>query len=564
MAATAHLIPWTTGSGNIVATYEGDGDETVVIGSDTDNESYSARSQVLTFTTTAGGTVTKTVTITQEGKIISVGDVFNFQLVKRYTSVVVGSQAFTPGIYKLQVWGAQGGSSTGTYAATGSKGGYSEGILVLTQTTTLYFYIGGKGATVDSSVTSSNYVGGANGGGKARAYYNTGSYYSYPRPGGGATDISLVYSSSSTASFTRTSESLLSRIIVAGGGAGSSYYREVAASYASTGVSVGGGTAGGGTRGGTQTSAGSGGGFGYGAQQTTAARCLAGAGGGGWYGGGTLNSSYQITSALLDGGGGGSGFVNIAANSSYRPTGYTGIELQSGATYDGTISFPSPTGGVETGHEGDGYARVTCMGNSQTVLPAGYTALDYIGSGNSAYINTGVNAANDVGIHIEYEDNFNYGSVSNYVVGARQTSSSTILYAISGSSSGNTTLVIYNGTSVNLGITRTQGKKYVVDLQASSTGLDYMMCTDNTFYGGTVSANFTTSSVPICLFGFNSSNIKKNTHIYKCYILKGGTCVRYFIPCKNESNVVGMYDAINGVFYGSSNSNTFVAGNVIS
>lgn len=196
-------------------------------------------------------------------------------------------------------------------------------------------------------------------------------------------------------------------------------------------------------------------------------------------------------------------------------------------------------------------------------VPSGWTsygALTYIENVNSAYINTGINAANNIGIHIEYEDNYSYGSVSNYVVGARQSSGSTILYAITGSSTGNTTNISYGGSSVNLGITRTKGKKYVVDLQADSTGLDYSMTVDNnTPITGRITNTLSASSVPICLFGFNSSNIKKNTRMYVCQITQNETIVRDFEPVQNSSNVAGMLDTANNVFYGSSNSNTFTA-----
>lgn len=296
---------------------------------------------------------------------LPIGTTYNFD----YTGTVQ-SQELPAGTYKLQVWGAQGGSSTGDYAATGSKGGYSEGILKLTQTTTLYIFVGGAGGSIASSSTSTTVVnGGWNGGGGAKPYNYVGTgpsrAYSYPRAGGGATDIALVTSSMTYSSnrTNRSSDSLLSRIIVAGGGGGSSYIRKTGGSsysYASTGVSVGGGTSGGGQYGGSQSSAGTGGGFGYGGIQNSSSSVMPGAGGGGWYGGGSSNAA-QATSQTVNYNGGGSGFVNTSENAQYRPTGYTGLELDFGATYAGDTSFPSTSTGNETGHSGDGYARITCI-----------------------------------------------------------------------------------------------------------------------------------------------------------------------------------------------------------
>lgn len=410
-------------------------------------------------------------TIILKGKSYPVGTVFNFS----YTGSV--QQITLPkGRYKLQCWGAQGGNVSGSYTATGSKGGYSEGVLTLTKPTTIYVFVGGQGTSSSTSKKSGTANGGWNGGGASVRYssYSSGGTYgnSYPRPGGGSTDMCLVtstmnYSSGRT---NRSSASLLSRFIVAGGGAGasaryteetyeyedqslhttvqvntfqssSSYgnylaYKEIPFTtgskytinsispsnyskayleywngnqYLGSGTTVtipsnatrvtfnawysdysgqviatiyevinvsdtstssgksnssqqGGGTSGRGQYPGKQNSAGSGGAFGLGANQTTTNyRYDAGAGGGGWYGGGT-NYSDSSTS-YVNYSGGGSGFVNTAANAGYRPSGYTGLQLDSGTTTAGNSSHPSTSGGTETGHSGNGYARITVLDN---------------------------------------------------------------------------------------------------------------------------------------------------------------------------------------------------------
>lgn len=124
---------------------------------------------------------------------------------------------------------------------------------------------------------------------------------------------------------------------------------------------VGGGTNGAGyssTYYGKQNGAGTNGGFGYGANMTTTNyRYCSACGGGGWYGGGSTYSDTTITYVRYSGGG--SGFVNTSANSGYRPSGYTGLQLDSGETKAGNVSFPSTSGGTETGHSGHGYAIIT-------------------------------------------------------------------------------------------------------------------------------------------------------------------------------------------------------------
>lgn len=107
------------------------------------------------------------------------------------------------GNYKLECWGAQGGSYS-TYL--GGLGGYATGVLHLQELTTLYLYAGGQPATVSTNRTS--VAGGFNGGGNGyNRYYS--STYTYGQGGGGASDIRIEQ------------DSLYARVLVAGGGGGS-------------------------------------------------------------------------------------------------------------------------------------------------------------------------------------------------------------------------------------------------------------------------------------------------------------------------------------------------------
>ena len=108
------------------------------------------------------------------------------------------------GNYKIELWGAQGGTNDETYY--GGYGAYTAGEIKLNVATTLYVFVGQKGQTLASSF---------NGGGVATRGDNTrmGEYYTTvePNSGGGATDIRTSINS----------DTLNSRIMVAaGGGAG--------------------------------------------------------------------------------------------------------------------------------------------------------------------------------------------------------------------------------------------------------------------------------------------------------------------------------------------------------
>ena len=81
---------------------------------------------------------------------------------------------------------------------------------------------------------------------------------------------------------------------------------------------------------------------------------------GGWYGGA---GSYPDGSADDDrGGGGGSGYIYTESTASNYPSGCllnSSYYLTSASTIAGNSSFPSTSGGSETGHSGNGYARIT-------------------------------------------------------------------------------------------------------------------------------------------------------------------------------------------------------------
>jgi prepilin-type N-terminal cleavage/methylation domain-containing protein len=110
------------------------------------------------------------------------------------------------GTYKIEIWGAQGGTRS-TTPNLGGAGGYTTGNISFTAGQVIYLYIGQKGIDspdwdIDGS-TEANSNGGYNGGGNGAGSRGPG--------GGGATDIRLG------------GTNLNDRIIVAAGGGGNAY-----------------------------------------------------------------------------------------------------------------------------------------------------------------------------------------------------------------------------------------------------------------------------------------------------------------------------------------------------
>ena len=83
-----------------------------------------------------------------------------------------GSQhiTLTPGTYKLEAWGAQGGTNA---AGTGGAGGYSTGTLTVSTTTTYYIFVGGAGSGTTGGYNGGGAGAGSGGGGGGYPYIHT-------------------------------------------------------------------------------------------------------------------------------------------------------------------------------------------------------------------------------------------------------------------------------------------------------------------------------------------------------------------------------------------------------
>lgn len=316
------------------------------------------------------------------GSANSNSSVMNFD----YTGSVQ-TTTLTPGRYKLECWGAQGGNgyySDSSISRTASFGGYSTGIINLNKPTTIYVYVGGAGTKY-----STNASGGFNGGGAC--YSSNGRYMN---SGGGGTDIRVK------------DDSLYSRVIVAGGGGGC-YETGTPTDYSCSGggesgiVSNGSGSDRYGQPG-TQTTGGAArtttswdssyinshlkGTFGIGGGSNGVSMSYINGGGGGWYGGGAGGP---------DGGaGGGSGYVYTSTTASNYPSGCllnATHYLSNAQTIAGNQSFSSPTGSTETGHSGNGYVRITKLTDVIYLTHAknGIMDFNYTGSTQSKTLKPG-------------------------------------------------------------------------------------------------------------------------------------------------------------------------------
>ena len=269
------------------------------------------------------------------------------------------------GKYKLETWGAQGGSHS--EEKHGGYGGYSVGTITLLKSDILYLNIGGSGK-VNDKLPGEFTKGGYNGGGDT--YTNDKAYLLYGSSGGGATHIATA-----SGLLNNLEESQNNILIVSGGGGGSNY--DIMAN-----VTTGIGGSGGGKQGANGTpiyykgnvitdayaTGGSQNTFGAGATSNIAysngndgsfglggnSGYNAGAGGGGYYGGGGGATSNKDSS-----GGGGSGYIgnSLLTNKAMYCYNCEENNEESTKTISTTCAEETPT--ANCAKKGNGYARIT-------------------------------------------------------------------------------------------------------------------------------------------------------------------------------------------------------------
>ncbi|BCS85831.1 hypothetical protein prwr041_17240 [Prevotella herbatica] len=296
------------------------------------------------------------------------------------------AQSFTIPLYgtsKFECWGASGGDINGFL---GGHGAYTIGNISLQKDNAVYIYVGQQGSTLVATSTPFN---------SGSTLINDNAQYQWGRNGGGASDIRL------TSGAWNDFNSLKSRIMVAAGGGGANNRNSTNTAtevwYGDGNGGYGGTLIGGNGTSINHTNPSTGGSYGYnnsfGATQTAGGYYIyytynttsntfvynstvstghfgycdgnTQTGGGGGY--------YAGSNAAHCGGSGGSSFVSgytgcnaIKATStatviepSDTPNHYSGYVFTNSTMIAGNTSLPAPGGGNETGHTGNGYARIT-------------------------------------------------------------------------------------------------------------------------------------------------------------------------------------------------------------
>lgn len=174
-------------------------------------------------------------------------------------------------------------------------------------------------------------------------------------------------------------------------------------------------------------------------------------------------------------------------------------------------------------------------GGGTSILPDGYTQLEYIQSSGTQCIDTGLtcNKADNYQIKMDCElaNDDKYAGANGY-----------LQYQAS----------IMNGVRGNLSV--------VYKNHIETISVDNVVKKTNDW------SSFSGSNVKIGILRLGNSNDTwlladmQSGKIYSCEIYKDDGIIRNFIPCKNSTNVVGLYDIVGNKFYQNNGTGSFTAG----
>lgn len=200
---------------------------------------------------------------------------------------------------------------------------------------------------------------------------------------------------------------------------------------------------------------------------------------------------------------------------------------------------------------------ITLGGGKKSRLPEGYTELPYIKSTGTQYIDTGFKPNQNTRVVIDFENEGDYSSMTTGLCplfGARNASAAASAAAFAlwvGEKSyphyGN---VAYNANG-NFTVDINARLIYDMNKNVVSIGGQSITCT-----GATFTTNHNLYLLTINNYGTAESR-RASGKLFSTKVYDNETLARDYIPCFNDNGEVGMYDIVNGAFYGNAGSGDF-------
>ena len=216
----------------------------------------------------------------------------------------------------------------------------------------------------------------------------------------------------------------------------------------------------------------------------------------------------------------------------------------------GAVGLYDLVGGKFYGNAGTG---VFLAGPPRATLPEGYAQLEYIQSSGAQWIDTWFTPDQDTRIIYDCE---RLSTVSaEHFFGVRTGNAAKEAFCFYIYNSGwryayNNYVAAGNGPSTG---------RYAFDANKNVMTINGNMTLKSTYAKFKASATAT-------LFSMRSVNsgISYGSHkLFSCQIYNNGTLTRNFIPCKDPTGAVGLYDLIGQKFYGNAGTSSFTAGPVV-
>ncbi len=195
--------------------------------------------------------------------------------------------------------------------------------------------------------------------------------------------------------------------------------------------------------------------------------------------------------------------------------------------------------------------------NISTVLPDGYTRVEYIESSGTQYIDTDFIPNQDTRVVMDFDLISAYSTYAWITLFASRNGNANTFGTFSNSA---LTITYDTYASANGNRSVSLRGRHIVDKNKNETFVDGTSI-------GAFSYVLFTGTVQLRLLRDNQPN-GGDVHpfvgkLYSCKIYDNGTLVRNFIPCINSAGTAGLYDIVNGRFYTNAGTGTFSTGGTV-
>lgn len=223
------------------------------------------------------------------------------------------------------------------------------------------------------------------------------------------------------------------------------------------------------------------------------------------------------------------------------------IDPSGAGTVTGAGQYQEGATATITATPAEGYTFGGWYAEKLSRLPSGYTELEYIQSTGTQYINSDHNPTYNCKVVIKINsstqnDSF-FGSQHQWQVASYSLGTNTATFAN----------LATQGISIN------DGKDHVCEYSKDGLFVDGTL-TWNAMLGKDFTGGL---DYPMYILANNERNVtvyQSHAKLYYCQVYENGLLVRGFIPCKNASGEIGLYDEVSGKFYGNDGAGTFEAG----